>query len=412
MRGALAVVIAVGCGGSSSKAIDAPIDDARPTADAKPGTFTLTTIVDGAPTNLAFVAGHDGAGVWQALTGTTGVYTLSAMTGRYGVTWVCPSSTAVHVIEATPDELPAYTADCGSPQATVSGTVSNIPASHTATVDISSGGYGAELGASNGAASLVYGGGAEPGHNDLVVTLKANGSIDTTGTLLARDLVVPAGGLSHDFDASTAFSGFESHTLTIQGASVSESVRGRAGFVTARGTYVILDYSPTTSYRAMPLAQLQAMELDFAAAVASDSSAGTARSVHSFFRTPSNATVMLPPAATASVTAASTTPLVQLRADLAAPDAQAYALVYSQAGSSWTCMVTARWLSAAGLSSYTTPDLSLTPGWSSSYALTAGTAVGYLVDVLRSTAELGGLLLPATDGTTTSLFEVSGNLTP
>jgi hypothetical protein len=51
-------------------------------------------------------------------------------------------------------------------------------------------------------------------------------------------------------------------------------------------------------------------------------------------------------------------------------------------------------------------------GWSSSYALVAGTPVAYAVDVTRSTGGLAGLWLPAIDGTTTSLFEVSGSVTP
>jgi hypothetical protein len=199
--------------------------------------------------------------------------------------------------------------------------------------------------------------------------------------------------------------------LTIQGAGPTDSVRGRAGFVTARGTYVILDYAPTTSFRAIPSSQLQPMELDFAAAVATAID-GSSRSVHAFFRTPSNATLMLPPTTTASVAVASTTPIVQLRADLSASSAQGYTLLYSQASAQWTCMVSAGWLTAATTGSYTMPDLSAVAGWNAGYAFKTGTVVGYLVDIHRSSAGLAGLWLPATDGTTTSLFELGGQLTP
>jgi hypothetical protein len=416
MRGVLAVAITIGCGGGASKPADAPAVDA-PTADARidaaPGTFTLTTMIDGAATNLPFVAGHDGVGAWQAMSGTAGVYTLASASGRYGVAWVCPSSTNVNVIEATPGELAAYTAYCGSPGPTVSGVVSNIPSLHSAIVDITGDSYSAQLGISTGASGLAYSGQAEPGHNDLVLTLKMNGSIDTTGVALARDVIVPVGGLTQNFDASTAFTAFASHTLTVQGASASETVTGRSGMVTARGTYVVFDHAATSSFRAMPTAQLQAGEVDYAAAVASDASAGTARSVHGFFRAPANTTLSFPPAANAVVTAAATTPIVQLRADLGIATVQMYTFSYSQSGGPWwLSYVSSGWMAASAASDYTTPDLSAVAGWSASYALAAGTATGYFVDFNASSAGLAGLLLPPGDGAVTSLFELSGQITP
>src|SRR6266704_3586447 len=100
MRRSLAVVIALAaCGNSNSKSPDAAAPDA-PDA-APPTTFTLTTTVNTIPTNIALVAGRDGDGPWQALTGSSGVYTLEVASGSYGIAWVCAGSTAVQVIEAT-----------------------------------------------------------------------------------------------------------------------------------------------------------------------------------------------------------------------------------------------------------------------------------------------------------------------
>ncbi len=399
MRALLIVVAA--CGGGSAKSPDAPAPDAPP--DGPAVTFTLTTIIDNAPGNIAFVAGHDGDGPWRPLLPGNGVYKLGVTTGRYGVAWVCDASGGVNVIEATPGELPAYTATCGAAASTATGTVSNIPSGQTATVYLS----GDKLGDNAGATSFTYNSLVEQGQYDLTLELWTTSQLRLAGVVLARDVTVPANGLQHDFDASTAFTAFDSHAISIVGATAGETVDHDSGMYTALGTDIAIDFAQQgPTYRTMPAAQLQAGEVDYVGAAANDLAAGTGRTAHAYFRAPSDTTLTLPALAPTTVTVAATTPMVQLHADFRTASGQSYLLLFYQTSASWLIYVSSGWL--AGGTAYTSPDLSVA-GWSSSWAAQPGVSTGYAADVHYTNA---GFLQPPGDGTHEAQAGTNGQLTP
>ena len=146
--GIAAGAAALGCGGKGSG-----MPDAIPIVDATTTAITIRTFPDGFPytgrtenaTLVAFKDGDgDGDGAWVALTGTAGIYNVTATGERYSVAVGCASDLASSVdlyYQSVSDITDLYTDGCPSSVDTVhvSITVQGLQADDTAEVWL--GGY-------------------------------------------------------------------------------------------------------------------------------------------------------------------------------------------------------------------------------------------------------------------------------
>ena len=116
-----------------------PVDVDAPSVESVAVTLTLRD-PDGVTSSANFVAFRDGAGEWQELTGTAGVYTASVTSGRYGF-WVgCVRATGSGrnrlIYRAVGDTTELVTASCTltTLPLTIGGTLGGLGADDTAEI--------------------------------------------------------------------------------------------------------------------------------------------------------------------------------------------------------------------------------------------------------------------------------------
>ena len=361
---------------------------------------------------LAFAAGQDGDGAWQALTaaGAAQTFTLQVTGARYGLAYGCANaagdSIGITVVQATVAETARVTVACGglstATPVTIMGTISGLSSTQSAQVDV------AGRAATVAAGTTTYSVSLPPGTWDLFARRMTAAPV--WDRMIRRNSVTAAAGATFNLDFTTEGFAPETHTITFQGVSATESTGQLVIFRNTLGGSPFGLGSPAAgSYFAIPAAQLRSGDYHSVVASASDATAG--RRVRRIFTTAMDFTATMPPMVAAPViTVGAATPYVRPRATI--PDgltANRYDLGYSQTETaparsrSWALQLTSGWIDAGAETDYVVPDLSAVTGWQAWWGLAAGVSTNWqqfsqssdagVSDLLRAdqtTAELDG----------------------
>jgi len=203
---------------------------------------------------------------------------------------------------------------------------------------------------------------------------------------LQRDLSNPAGAyIEEDIDFSTPYGGDkltyevpDRSTVTVDGANYME-----AGWLTANGTYLLLQDSSSDSITYPVIPAAAATENDRYLFYAGASSDGYAN-VFYWSQAPA-ASFSLPDAFSCDFSGDTFTGLDHSGASL-------YGLSTGNNDTYWYGMVTQAWLTAAGATSVTLPDFSTADGWQSAWGFSSPIAWVY-VDEIEHNATLQAYLL-------------------
>jgi hypothetical protein len=411
------IAVVAACGGGSQKIPDAPpdapVDAAIDAPPDGPVNVTLTTAIGSEPRDLAFVAGQDGNGAWQALTGTDGVYALEVKTGRFAFAYVCPGGD-VGIFAAATSELSSHGVSCTSPIAvTVTGSVANVPAADTADVA-----YADNLVAvAQPGPTVTYSAAIPRGRYAVGVGFApSTSSGDYTRFILDRGVDVTVS-TTRNYDFADAFA-LDTRTIAVNGGTASEDVTSFAGVLTDGGyvqTGSAVNLNPIDVHN-IPPAKLLGSDVIRLGGFASDAAAKTTRSTWFYTTTPDDVALMVPDLVAASVSIPSTSPVlfhVNLGRTMGY---QAHFLVAAQATVRWSAVVTAGWFGSATDRVFTTPDLTGVAGWDSAHDLVAGTPIAYDVTDAVCDHTVVDLLNEATGsafaGLSTARTLQSGQITP
>jgi hypothetical protein len=407
------VLLMIGaCSGGSGQTIDAPIDVSIDAPDVP-----LLTITEDAPDQVPFalVAVQDGDGPWQVVTGTNGMYTAPIATGRYSAVMVCTRNTAafVNLVHATLAELPIVHMFCAGdpgPTATVAVTMSNITAGETATARI--GRLGAQATPASPVAMVSN---VVPGTQDIVVTQRASISAPVDRMAIARDRDVAAGANTASIDLNALGFAPQSLALTVTGAlDVGETASLGAAYISPHATFALLPIIGTTSYQAVPSAQLQPNDLQDVSYTGMGNN--RIRTMELKVHDPLAAAISLPLHVTGQIDSVAATPFVQWRMIVTPyPNAALYTASAFSGSTFHQTWISKGWFGSA--TSYTLPDLTAIPGWNAAWNLAPGVSTGWALTAYTWTGSLdrimptNGLPAPADVGTKT-LAEVEGMFTP
>jgi hypothetical protein len=179
--------------------------------------------------NAAFVAGQDGEGPWRVLTASNGAYALEVVGGHYGLAWVCAEERRTYIFLATP-ALTTHDVSCRAPPgpAMLSGVNAGLGADEGLVW------IGEDSHAANG--SYVITGVTHKVH-DIV---SQRGALGTPRELILRRSFNVTGDATVSFDFATEGIMVSRATLTVNGATGSETVLRRATLRTSLGTKIAM----------------------------------------------------------------------------------------------------------------------------------------------------------------------------
>jgi len=385
-----------------------------------PRMVTLQTL-DG----FAFAAYQDGDGAWQSFAGGVGANFTFAVTGeRYGVAYGCLNvandNIGITVIQATVAETTRVTAGCGglstAAPVTIMGTIAGLSSTQTAQVDI--GGKSA----APTAAAPTFSISLPPGTFDLFARRMTAAPV--WDRMIRRNGVTVTMGATFNLDFATDGFAPETHTITFQGVSATETTGVLVIFRNTLGGSPFGLGSPAAgSFFAIPATQLRTGDYHSIVASASDPATG-GRRVRRIAIGATDFTATMPPMIAAPVLGVgATTPYVRPRASIPTGlTADRYDLGYTQSETapartrSWSLQLTRGWITSAAATEYTVPDLSAVTVWQTWWGLAVAlstnwqqfsqTSNGGVADLLRAdqtAAELDGREYKITqrDGTVT-----------
>ena len=383
------VAALVGCGGGGDGMT--PMPDAAPDAapPPTPTALTIRTYADGppftgAPSSPPLVAFQDGDGAWTSLSGTSGVYQVTAQQARYAIAIGCSADRATLALyyRAPADGADIQLVGCPPAVAQVhlSVALSNLAAGETAVVAIGHAVVGlfsapdmltltADIPRAAADAFVVVVGGPDSARAVQRVARLGRLPLDKDQTLT--------------FDAGAAAPAPEVHAAMVVGAETQEVVTRSSRYATAgaRFNVTLSQLAPADSYLTVPAAARQPGDL-ISASVAGERTLADmnvyTRFAQQTVATPTDVVLELPPRFLAAppmrgdVASPRTTFVLLATKDLLPFSAYAVALATapaSGAGQSVAMTVTSAWMGAAPLAPMAVPDLSALPGWSPSMAL-------------------------------------------
>jgi hypothetical protein len=169
-------------------AVDAPAADAT-----RPTSFTLLSAQP-----LRAVAAQDGDGAWQTLSHKDGAYRFEVFTGRYRLVYVCLTTAAGEILQATLEELSSLGERCGDgPAPQVTGAIRGLP--DLTPVHVVIGRHGQNYHAYPQVSETSYTLAVPPGNYDLIAT--ADVRLEPSRILIKRDLTI-SGPTTLDLDFS------------------------------------------------------------------------------------------------------------------------------------------------------------------------------------------------------------------
>ena len=372
--------------------------------------FSITFCSGDAP---IWVAMQDGDGAWTQLLPTTGnTYELKLLSGRGGIATVdtVGESTQLSLAYLTADEMvhlgsEVSWAPAGCVGKTVLGSVANVAPDQYALI-----GLGASVAYVDGSTGSTFELTDVPDGPQAFLAGRYDGSTDLVSTLILRRGINAAAGSSLpvlDFGGAEAFAP-ASGEVTVTGLTAGEvgsltvSYAGVDGLSTIRISSANVENGASTSYQAIPAAQLQAGEYQqfFVGAE-------SFRFATLYFRTPAARTVALGPVLNApAVSAAATEPYLRPRVQLTSQaeyNRLLLAFLYeSQSDGRTVLLVSDGYLGGTPQTwDVTVPDLSAASGWNNSWGLQGGGDLEWTVDAL------GGIIITfgeePTDGAMTRI---------
>lgn len=380
-------VALLGCGGGSGHNPDAspdstPIDSAPPST-----TLTITTYRTAGPINTQLVAVQDGDGAWTALTGTSGVYTATLHTDRYGVLVACTSTMfgggPAVFYAAVSDGTKLYFSDCddpGAPAANISGAITGAaPANPTRIIDAFFGQTDVPAG------TTTYTLGTLAGPERLI----AEELVGMRPIKLATVDTNVTDGATVNFDLAAGF------------APVTKAVSANAPIGAVSVTYrdaknfsrIDRVTAPFNNYRAMPADKLGSGLNRLSVSTAD----GTGTNVIRYFKNPTDQTITFPAAiALTQQPTATKVPYpnvsftVPIRADQSQYDLSATTTnMTTMLNHGWSAEMTSAWVAKAfpGASTftYTLPDLRSLAGWQTVFQPEAGIPLDWSVSWEKTT---------------------------
>lgn len=364
---------------------------------------TVRTLINGTQQNATWAAYQDGGGVWKPLSGVGGSYSFAVTdpAGRYGVAFVCPANpggtaTWVSVYQFTVRETTNFRVTCGSyygsgsPSSgplTLSGTVSGLSGSVTASISLGAG----HITTANESNPQYAISGLSAGTYDLIATRQPSGSPGEAPDKLIflRDLTVDADTVRDlNFEGPEAFSLEGSYTVSLQGGSsdyfAASYTTGTPGigsaFALGGGSGV-----STFTYRAVPANKVKPTDFYVFAASVGDYFTRVAKLALKTLTTPQDVVLSFPDDMTATFDYRKTTPYLRPHVNWSTTGkVQAFAVAYVQSDGanslSWNHVVSPGWLGNSR--EYTSPDFSEVSGWQDAWALQEGmpaqSAIGYV----------------------------------
>ncbi len=333
------------------------------------------------PTPLVWVAAQDGDGAFMPLTSEDGVYSFEARTGRYTLAFVCDAGRSPYgeVIYATVDELPKVDVPCRETrdregQHRWTGRWTGIAKNALVQVVFASSSDGASAAIPN-AAMDGYEASLRADTYDLAAVARTPGQ--PPNVIVMQDLVVGGDGKT-DLD-------FGAGVLTVARPIAMAEAPGAAALamgntvITPRGGLLDLPSDnndparPPTSIHAVPPAALPAGATQELWAQLAPS-ATAVQQVQRTFGEPVIAPVVFPPPFSATVTAASRSPLRVRSTFSPYPRVLFYQLIITGTDlNRLAWIVNASAGSRPGRTELELPELANLPGWKSAYELNGET---------------------------------------
>lgn len=435
------VPFVVACGSSNgTKTIDSANGSADGSVDTPGGNpTTITVTLQDHPATAAtysFLAAYqDGASAWQLAPAPSGdVYTFTVTAPVWAFAWTCvPANTGTNRVElayfATAEKtsltetIPRECSDAYPTDATLSGTVTNMPSGSSGYVALYEGrrtdvSKTATAGSFPGAASQFR---VPPGSHDLVIAhvSLATGTASIPDLAIARSITAPATTapiVNYSMSAT-----LPSYAVTL--GSVTGQVVVATTVYTAGGTTVplVAEDGTAASFTTESLASAQAVSGDIYDQSITISNNGATSLVDNWTTTVAAQTYVAPAAlggATSSVTAATPYPEIKTTWN-AYPSATGYSWSARQGGTA--AAPTLRWRAIAGPGYLGAnpvlqmPDLSMLAGWSNtSWAFQAGTVVNGNTAALTSSGGAGDFppVVPATAPVQRAAVAADWSVTP
>jgi hypothetical protein len=261
------------------------------------------------------------------------------------------------------------------------------------------------------------------GPQELLATrlTRVDDQVYLTGIILRRDLELPDGATIPVLDFSSA----ETiqpllRPLTLAGFGPDGAI-ALAGFRTAHSDNIVTFVTNSVTaagrpYYAIPEARLAPGDLQFLTATTNASpNDNVARSITSYFRSPTARTLTFPaPPRAPEVSVVSTAPTARLRAhfDSQAEYDRATGISYQQGQNTVVSLsMTPAYAALGGGFDLVVPELTAVPGFDARWALQTGTTLLWRSSRIGGTLALGGNVLPA-DGDTRTIGTDAGFVTP
>jgi hypothetical protein len=231
--------------------------------------------------------------------------------------------------------------------------------------------------------------------------------------VIRQNDVALAAGTDIDFDFGSGGFAPETHAVTVEGASGTDTVNVRSLILNrAGGSPFMLTFLTDGTYLALPTSELRGEDVHSVTVGIADAGAGTYRTVRRLFVAAEDFTATLPtlpPAPT--VTAAARTPYLQPEATLpSGVDADWVNVTFTQNETmpetytrAWSASLTRGWISDAAATSWAIPDLSSLSGYDTRWGLVDGNELQWqqfhfstnegsapVLDAVETTAELDG----------------------
>jgi hypothetical protein len=370
--GFAAVVLLSGCAVDPvAQSMDDPgtEDPVEEEEEDGPDTVTFRTFLGATPTNVTFLAAHDGDGAWQVVSGNAGVYSFAVSSGRFGVAAICAtsSSSALRIREQTIDEGTELRIRCDAPAqsatAEVSGVISGLASGQHAEVE------GGPM--HNG--SWIYSGerythSLPEGTWDVGI-IRVDDATQAADRILFLRNEAFVGERSLDANLSSGLP-LASRSITVIGGRDGEQINSNSTFHLSRGGWLSLRAPAKTELRVVPSSMLAGNDLHAINASAWSTSAPEFRSVEVLVREPGNMTIELPDPFVAAAARVATAPAL-FRVTFPDVHADLYTFLFLQdTGISFlqfTVHVTRGWIVAAAQHDYSFPDLSSLPGWNAAW---------------------------------------------
>lgn len=362
-----ACLVALGCDGGPGGA--AP-DGGTADDGTGPSVVELTTYSDQEIAPIPWVVFQDGDGPWTTLTSADGRYSFDVTNHRYGVMGKCDDDGVIRLslLYATVEEGTAVTLGCHTdarPLGTLDITVQGIAPGRS--VFLQTGTSVDTVTADAPRATFS----APPGTRD--VGIEESDDLGITRFALLRGLVVEEGATTTaeiDLDAD----GFvpEIHQVRVEGVIPPGSASASVALVTSNSG-VLGGAAVDGDYAAVPFAHVDDDDLVHASASEVMADGGGTISVATFFASPADVDLRLPPLLDpAELSVATTEPYLRLETSFVPwPEATVYACyVYEATGArSVGWRATPGWLGDGPSLSVAFPDMSGVEGWDDSWAV-------------------------------------------